>query len=683
MAAPQRSLRSRALAGVVIGLACAAAVLASAALLQWRERRGGGNPLASLEAKLYDWRLVATAEPSTARPDLVLVEIDEYSLRNLQPNAGRWPWPRAVHSMLIDYLARAPAKVVAYDVDFAEPDTRTGFAFGGDTWSGAESDQAFVDSVRRAGNVIMLADATYEGAAPADATSTLGGFAVRSPLVAERSTIFRPFPALASASAGFGHNVFMLDVDGPLRHTIPLVQAGGRALPSLGLAAALRASGANVADVAVADQSLRVGEQTMPTTLRFVRTAQGVRPMQWGLVNFRGPALLPDLEHRPYRKFAFFDLLYSEEQLLAGERPNVDPAQFANAVVFVGVTASGLHDVFETSFAGGKMPGIQVHAAVADDWLSGRFLAPAPTRTRVALVMFVAVCAGLLAAFLPVWWATLATVVGSVGVVALSLWCFRRGLWLDLVQPQLSAALALFSGAGYQYVVEGREKRKMKKLFGRYVSKDVYDQLVAHPELATLGGQRRQMTVLFSDIRGFTTLTEQGQPEAVVGMLNEYFTEMVQIVFQHKGTVDKFVGDMVMALFGAPLDDADHPDHAVQAALMMIARLGELNARWAQEGRKADLDIGIGVNTGAMIAGNIGSEAIMSYTVIGDDVNLGSRLESLNKTYGTRIIISDATRRQLKGRYTMRALGEVVVKGKSAAVSIFEVTGYEGPSPLQ
>jgi adenylate cyclase len=182
------------------------------------------------------------------------------------------------------------------------------------------------------------------------------------------------------------------------------------------------------------------------------------------------------------------------------------------------------------------------------------------------------------------------------------------------------------------------------------------------------------MTVLFSDIRGFTTVTERGEPEAIVGTLNEYFSRMVDIVFLHKGTLDKFVGDMVMALYGAPLDDAGHADHAVETALDMVAALAALNEQWRAEQRPT-LDIGIGINTGPMIAGNIGSEAIMSYTVIGDAVNLGARLESLNKEYGTRIIISDATRMRLTAGYQLRPLGDVIVKGKSQAVAIFEVVG--------
>jgi adenylate cyclase len=251
---------------------------------------------------------------------------------------------------------------------------------------------------------------------------------------------------------------------------------------------------------------------------------------------------------------------------------------------------------------------------------------------------------------------------------------FAGGYWLSVTQPILAVAFALFGGVAYQYFVEGREKRKMKRLFGQYVSKDVYEQLVADPSRARLGGTRREMTVLFSDIRGFTTVSERGQPEEIVGMLNEYFTRMVDLVFAHKGTLDKFVDDMVMALFGAPLDDRDHADHAVACALDMVDELGRLNARWRAEGR-AELDIGIGINTGAMIAGNIGSEAIMSYTVIGDAVNLGARLESLNKQYASRIIISESTREQLTGSYVIRPLGDVVVKGKTRPVAIFEVVG--------
>jgi adenylate cyclase len=666
----------RVLAGLLIGAASAILVLLADAWFVVFGDRAVLHPLDALELKIYDWRLTRTAHPETARQDIVLIEIDEYSLQNLESVAGRWPWPRIVHGSLVDYLSRAPAKLIAYDVSFGAADTRLGFKMGDDTLSGAESDEAFAAAVKKAGNVLLLADATYTGEksdapAPPDV-----GFRLNSPDILERTTILLPYPELAAAAAGFGHNYLSLDADGPVRHTVPFVRANGIVMSSLGMAAAFKAGGFTPAQAVLDNDRLSVAQIAMPLSRVWSKTADGESAFFWRLINFRGPPLLDDLKRRPYATYSFFDLLYSEEQLIAGEPPKVDPAAFKDKIVFVGATASGLFDVFETPFARGKMPGIQVHAAVADDVLSNRFIAPSSAATRVASVAAVGLVVGAIAGVIPAWWATLATLLVMSTLTWITFQAFSGGLWLNMTQPLLAAALALFGGVAYQYFVEGREKRKIARLFGRYVSRDVYDQLVANPSLARLGGQRREMTVLFSDIRGFTTVTEQGQPEAIVGTLNEYFTRMVDLVFQHRGTLDKFVGDMVMALFGAPLDDDEHAEHAVQTALAMVDELEVLNARWAAEGRPT-LDIGIGINTGPMIAGNIGSEAIMSYTVIGDAVNLGSRLESLNKQYGTRIIISEATRRQLKGRYDLRVLGDVIVKGKSEAVSIFEVVGRD------
>jgi adenylate cyclase len=665
------------LAGIAVGL-LASAVIIGADLLLTRISAGGGvQPLQVIEFRTYDWRLLHTARPETARRDIALIEIDEYSLRNLQPNAGRWPWPRIVHGELLDYLARARPKVIAYDVDFAEPDSRLGFPFGDATLSGVESDKALADSIRDAGNVILLANATYTGESSAAPPLPDAGFKLDVPGVTERAAVFAPFERLAGAVSGLGHNLFVLDPDGLIRHTVPFVRSGHRVVPSLGLAAALRVAGVPPGEIRLDGQMLRLGDRAMPLQWRHVKSATGAEDYLWGLIDFRGPALLDDLKSHTYPTYSFFDLLYSQEQLLAGKKPDVDPAVFRDKIVFVGVTASGLFDVFETPFSHGKMPGIHVHAAVADDFLSGRFMRPAPDSVRLASVLAAGFVVGLVAVFVPAWWATAVWAV----VVAAGAWTatrfFADGYWINLSQPVLASSVALFGGVGYQYFVEGREKRKMKKLFGQYVSRDVYDQLVANPGLARLGGQRREMSVLFSDIRGFTTVSEKGEPEEIVQMLNEYFTRMVEVVFHHQGTVDKFVGDMVMALFGAPLEDPRHAEHAVEAALDMIEELQKLNVKWTAEGRPS-LDIGIGINSGPMIAGNIGSDQIMSYTVIGDAVNLGSRLESLNKQYGTRIIISDATRGHVSESYNFRPLGDVVVKGKTKPVAIFEVLDRNG-----
>jgi adenylate cyclase len=247
-----------------------------------------------------------------------------------------------------------------------------------------------------------------------------------------------------------------------------------------------------------------------------------------------------------------------------------------------------------------------------------------------------------------------------------------QGLWVGVVAPVLAAVVAVGGSYTWRYVIEDREKRRVKKLFGRYVSKDVFEQLMANPSLAQLGGHRREMTVLFTDIRGFTTASEKSTPEAVVSQLNEYFGEMVEILFRHQGTLDKFVGDMVMGLFGAPVADAHHADHAVHCALEMVSVLEQLNGRWTAQGRPR-LEIGVGISSGIMIAGNIGSSAIMSYTVIGDTVNLGARLESLNKEYGTRILMSEGTKARLTVPVKDRKIGEVTVKGKTQPVVVYEV----------
>jgi adenylate cyclase len=664
----------KAAAGIVVGLGAAGVILAANLLFNIIGGGTASNPFQTLELKSYDWRLTHTANPSTARKDIALIEIDEYSMRALEPYAGRWPWPRAVHAMLVDYLARGPAKVVAYDVLFSERDSRIGFAFGGATVSGAESDKMLAASLKAAGNVILLSDASYDTATPGVSLPDFG-----YPLAEgmyERRGILPPISLLADAASGLGHNLFLLDPDAPLRHAVPFVRTETRALPSLGTAAAMRVLGTRPADVHLDGTMLRLGDRSVPMSWRHLATETGVDSFLWQLLNFRGPGLLPDNKSRIYPTYHFFDLINSEEQILANDKPDIDPALFRDKAVFVGATSSGLFDVFQTPFGGAKVPGIQIHAAVADDILSNRFMSPESPRVTVGVVSLMALLVGVTATALPAWWATIVSAVIVAIFSVLGTWLLGRGYWLNVSQPTLASALALFGGVGYQYFVEGREKRKMKRLFGQYVSKDVYEQLVANPDLARLGGQRRQMTVLFSDIRGFTTVSEKGQPEEIVHLLNEYFTRMVDIVFTHKGTLDKFVGDMVMALFGAPLDDPHHAEHAVDAALEMIAELGRLNERWAAEGRPS-LDIGIGVNTGPMIAGNIGSEAIMSYTVIGDAVNLGSRLESLNKEYGTRIIISEATRDSLPPKYAFRPLGDVVVKGKTRPVAIFEVVGLK------
>jgi adenylate cyclase len=660
---------------LVAGLSLGAGTAALVLTLAWAGR------LETLELLLYDWRISRIADAASVNRDIVLVEINDLSIRDYSPAVGRWPWPRVLQSNLIDFLNRGPARVIAYDITLAEPSHGT-FKFGDDTWSGEESDAAMVDAVKAAGNVIMLADAVNPGAEGTQATapSTWTSPPYRlGPAIEQRPVVLPPFQALADAARGLGHNFLALDSDGPARRMAPFVRQGDRYVPSLGVAAALAAGGYKPDEVVLEGSSIRVRDRRIPLVPVRVpdMDGRGSHDQMTMLINYRAPALVNGV--RPYPSYEARHLLRSQDQLLAGLKPDLDPAVFKDKIVFVGLTASGLIDVFNTPFGEGSMPGIQLHASIADSLLSGRFISPASAGVRRTATIVAGVAIGLMSAALPFATAAAGAVIVVVGWTLIALSALRSGVWLNMVQPVTAVGIALFAGTAYRYFVEDAEKRKVKRLFGRYVSKDVYDELLLHPDRAELGGKRREMTVLFSDIRGFTTVTEKGNPEELVAQLNEYFSRMVEVVFRHKGTVDKFVGDMVMALFGAPLDDPQHAEHAAAAAVDMVRELALLNVAWAAEGR-AQLDIGVGINSGDMIAGNIGSSSIMSYTVIGDNVNLGARLESLNKDYKTRIIISDATRVRLKSDYDLRPLGDVVVKGKTKPVAIFEL---HVPAPIQ
>jgi adenylate cyclase len=663
-------------AGVAIGLTAAVITLVLSA----------AGALEETELLTYDWRIRASADPKSLRDDIVIVEVNDTSIRKVAPFVGRWPWPRAVFGALIDYLNRGPAKVIAFDFGFLEPDRTRSLAIGDRTMSGEESDAILAAAISRAPAVVLLADAVYEGVDDESVPRTTSlwdkSLPFRlGPAIEERPSIVPPLPALTKAAALLGHNFLPFDIDGPARRMPPFIRQGERYMPSLGVAAALLGGGFKPDEVVIEKGGIRIGDRFMPLVEGTVYTADGrprPTPQLTTLINYRAPPLVNGA--RPYKTFEVRDLFTSIGNLEMGEPALIDPGIFKDKIVLVGLTTSGLMDAFSTPFGAdvGTMPGIQLHATMADNLLSNRFIRPASRSARIATAIGAGLVVGLLTGLLPFTPAAIGTLLAMSGFTWYTLASFKGGVWLNMIQPLTAMAVALFAGTAYQYFVEGREKRVVKGLFGRYVSRDVYQQLIEHPELAELGGRRRDMTVLFSDIRGFTTVTEKGQPEALVAQLNEYFSRMVEVVFRHHGTVDKFVGDMVMALFGAPVDDPDHAEHATAAAVEMVDVLGQLNRKWRAEGRVA-LDIGIGVNSGEMIAGNIGSSSIMSYTVIGDNVNLGARLESLNKEYGTRIIISDATRTRLQGKYTVRALGEVTVKGKTRAVAVFEVVV---PSPL-
>jgi adenylate cyclase len=278
-------------------------------------------------------------------------------------------------------------------------------------------------------------------------------------------------------------------------------------------------------------------------------------------------------------------------------------------------------------------------------------------------------------------WAFIFTLIIMEGYVGLNYLLFTRlGLQLEIFYP-LSLIVLVYLGVTMQrFLAEERERARIRKTFESYVAPTIVQEMLKHPEQLRLGGERREITVLFTDIRGFTTMSENLDPEALVKLLHDFLNPMSNIIINQGGTIDKYMGDAIMALFGAPLIQTDHPRLACRAALEMVDSLEALNRTWAEQGRPP-LKVGVGVNTGPVAVGNMGSDRLFDYTAIGDNVNLASRLEGLNKYYGTNILISDTTAQALGNGFILRDVDQVRVKGKAQAARIYELLGEGEPDP--
>jgi len=613
----------------------------------------------TLELKTLDYRFRLQAGTSTASPDIVIVDVDDQSIKFLEPEVGRWPWPRNVYAVLIDFMRQAGVRLIIFDLLLTEADKQN-----------PDADQDLGRATEELGRVIHAAYLDEQDLGDPDWNALRQNSIQAGGSFPDYIGILLPTTAVRKHPRAIGHVAMRLDADGPWRRSLPIARFRDRALLSLPLAASMALQGLQLKDLQVTKTEIRVGSVCAPLD-------HDSRLPIW----FNGPP-------GAYRRYPFSHVFYSAIQLQEGQKPGLDPDTFKGKIVLIGVTAAALHDLFTTPYSGsaatigdsqkifGKMPGVEVQANILDSLLHNRYLKPLSAGYSAAIVLAVAcVSVGAVLVF-PLWGAILVLSLVPSGYLVSSHLAFGRHVQTPIVSVMLSWAIALAIGYVYQYWIEGSEKRRIKKMFSHYVSPDVFHELLNNPSAAALGGRRTLATVLFSDLRGFTTLSEKTEPEALINQLNEYFSVMVEVVFEHRGTVDKFVGDMIMALFNVPLADDDHADSAVRCAIAMQRRLQELNARWRTEGR-CEFRSGVGVNTGQMIVGNVGSESIRSYTVIGDQVNLGSRLESLCKEYKVEIIISEHTQALLRGDYPLAEIGNVVVKGKSEPVKIFQVEWRE------
>jgi adenylate cyclase len=596
-----------------------------------------------LEEKTLDMRFTIRGKISPG-PETVIAAIDEKSIKKL----GRFPWPRSVWGRVVDRLTEEGAKVIVFDVFFSEPEN-------------VESDDLFQQSIRQSGRVILpmvfdLVEKDQESGFTDKKLAFMTSSAYTTiknsdlPFSPIKATMVLPTLQRFSAfAASLAHINMLADDDGTLRWEMLAISYHGDYYAPIGLEAVRLFLGIKPEDLSLDYAgAVHLGNITIPTD-EFGRM----------LINYRGP-------NRTFPLYAISDIL--DLTTPAGA--------FKDKIVLIGATAIGIYDLRVTPFST-QMAGIEKHASVVDNILRADFI----QRTETAVYALIFLFAIVLGMALPRFGAGAGVVLFLslfTGYVGFVYYLFvAKGIWFNLVYPASALLFGYTSQTAYRFFTEERRARDIRKMFSSYVSKRIVDELIRDPSKAKLGGDRKEITVLFSDICGFTSFSERHQPEEVVSLLNEYLGAMTNIVFEYEGTLDKFIGDAIMALWGAPVGQPDHAERACRCAVAMIEKLKELQKKWADEGKYV-IDIGIGINTGGMVVGNMGAEGKkMDYTVIGDNVNLGARLESLTRQYNSHIIISEYTFAKVKDIVEVTELGTVTVKGKQRPVMIYNLLGLK------
>ena len=617
--------------------------------------------------------------PETYDPALPVrvVDIDEESLAKV----GQWPWPRTVIAELLGKLAAQGAAVVAFDILFAEPDqtspeeaikrlSEEDRAAVAPIIGGHEShDAVFAAAIGEASVVLSTALSSR----PSPAPPAKAGFAVAGddpkPFIRRFAGATPNLAILDAAADGIGSINWTPDRDQVIRR-VPLVfRAGEEFVPSLVTEALRVAQGAStyVLKASNASGETALGQET---GLNHIRVGDIEIP-----TDADGGIWLKFRESKP-------DAYLPAWQVLAGEN---DLGEVAGRIMLIGTSAPGLVDLRATPLDA-SIAGVEVHAQAIEHILSGRSI----TRPDYALALELAVVVGLgllLAAILPRISARVSAVLGVllVGGLLYGGWYAysELGLLLDPTFPVLS--LFLFTAAATLYVYRGVEMQRaeVRRAFGYYVAPSIVDEIIAHPEKLELGGVERELTLLFCDVRNFSAIAERMSAAELTRFINSLLTPLSDIILKNRGTIDKYMGDAIMAFWNAPLDDPNHAANACRSAVEMIASVEELNRRWRAEAKAAGrpflpVAIGIGLNSGTCLVGNLGSDLRFDYSALGDEVNIASRLEGLSKLYGLPVVVGEATVSRQKG-FDVIELDLISVKGRSRPTRVYMLAEALGP----
>jgi adenylate cyclase len=625
-------------------------------------------PLEELRLRTFDFYQSLRPRQTVARP-VTIVDIDETSLKEI----GQWPWPRTIVADLVTQLTQLGAVAIAFDVIFAEPDrmspsiAATSFRnLDDDTRNKLHSlpsnDEVLAEAIQRSRVVVgQVGSATPVPRSQTEAALQTG-FAVKgpdpSPFLVTFAGLLRNVPAIEQAAAGRGVFSILPERDGIVRRVPIIMQAQGAMVPSLSMEL-LRV----VADSgAILVRSDEAGVQSVAVPGLELPTDQNGR--LW--VHFN--------RHDPGRYISANDVL--QGRVL---RDNVE-----GKLVLIGTSAAGLLDVKTTPVAA-AMPGVEVHAQILESALANSLLTYPSYAIGAELV--VAVLVGLAIIIVaPMLRASIVIALGAVVVAALigvSWYLYSQyDLLIDFTYPLLASGFVYLTLIFVNYFQEQKQRQQIRAAFGYYLSPALVEQLARSPEKLVLGGEERRMTILFGDVRGFTTISEhyKHDPQGLTRLMNRFLTPLTNAIIERNGTIDKYIGDAIMAFWNAPLDDPRQEVNACEAALEMLARADKLNQEFKREadqngGTYMPLRVGIGLNTGPCVVGNMGSDFRFNYSVLGDTVNVASRLEARTKDYRIPIVIGEGTAQKAKEKFATMEIDRVQVKGKTQPETVFTVLG--------
>jgi len=612
------------------------------------------------ENLVYDVKAKFYRSKEVPPENIKVILIDEASISAMETIAGRWPWPRAIYSDLLEFLTTyGGAKAVLFDILFTERYDET-------------NDRALVEATQAAGNVIHSMvikreepdrekkyNVQLNRPIPEDFQKK---FAVRNAQgsmqvqASEQNNDFLlPIEGLRAASFGVAVVEFPPDLDGVLRRTRPLREYQNTCYPVLGLAPFVDAS----SKVIIGKKSIQINDRIVP-------------------IDTNGNYLINMYDIERVEPISAGGIFASLQKIRQGEVEDliVNPDEFKDSIVFVAVSAIGGADLKATPLAT-RTPGVIMHVSLASNYLLNDFLVPPDRRLTILSVLIgVFLTAGfvffskriLIRASFPT------AILAAYGWY--SFFAFQSNMIVETVPFVFATVTSGFLSFGYLTFTEAVEKRRVSQLFTQYVSKDVLHEVLHNYKeyQKAASGTKVELTVLFSDIRGFTTMSETTPPEKIVEMLNIHFTIMADIILKHNGTIDKYIGDAIMAFWGAPVKMSDHAEQAVLAGKEMIGALEQVNVTLREKGLDMEVKIGVGINTGVATIGEIGSEKKKNYTIVGDTVNLASRIESITKEYKSPLIYSEYTHAQVKDKIEGRLLGNVKVKGREKPVDIYTTT---------